>query len=117
VFGERVRRIVFSEPDEFSDLPRCGLVAATPLRPGPFSAEITSIGLGDVMLQVGRCTPVALLGTLDPRTARLVLPQGVLDGLIMNGVVAGPDEIGVYGARSGNGPDPADAARGVCPPW
>jgi hypothetical protein len=98
VFGQGVRRVALLEPDEISGLPRCRLVAVTPLRPGRSSVEITSIGLGDVMLQVGRSTPVLALGTLDPHTAWLVVPGGGPEALIMNGRVVGPDQIGVYGA-------------------
>jgi AraC-like DNA-binding protein len=98
VFGQRARRIDISEPDGLPGLARCGRAAATPLRSARFSSEIISIGLGDVMLRLGRSTPVAVLGTLDPRIACLVLPHDGPEHLLMNGRVAAPDDIGVYGA-------------------
>jgi methylphosphotriester-DNA--protein-cysteine methyltransferase len=98
MFGQKVRRIQPSDLGDRSRLPHCGNLAVTPLQPGLFSAEIINIGLGDMMLQIGRSTSAVVLGTLDPRTAWLMLPGNGAGFLVFNGEQAHRQDIAVYGA-------------------
>ena len=85
MFGRGARASILSEPGALAtDLP-CGSVRAVPLRRGPMAVHLIEIGLGDVLLQSGRSTPVALLGTLSRATVLLALPLDGREAMALNG--------------------------------
>jgi AraC family ethanolamine operon transcriptional activator len=90
------RRI--TEPDDAIDaVPRTSY-RITPLSAGPFEVRVTTIGLGPIALQIGRCTPFVGFATPDPDTAVLQLPLEHLETLVLNGVQAPPRAFATYGS-------------------
>jgi hypothetical protein len=79
-------------------LPPWGSYRVAPQGSGVFSARFTDIALDDVILQSGRSTPLALVGTLPPGLACLVLPLEGLGTFLLNGRAARPYDVAVYGA-------------------
>jgi AraC-like DNA-binding protein len=62
------------------------------------AVRIIGIGLGDVLLQTGRSTPVALLGTLSRATGLLVLPLDGREAMVLNGRALQPRCMAAFGA-------------------
>jgi AraC family transcriptional regulator, ethanolamine operon transcriptional activator len=101
MFGRGARASILSEPGALAaDLP-CGSARAVPLRRGPMAVRIIGIGLGDVLLQTVRSTPVALLGTLSRATALLVLPLDGREAMALNGLAVEPRCLVAFGAGAG----------------
>src|SRR5918993_1501473 len=101
MFGRGARACILSEPGALAaDLP-CGSVRAVPLRRGPMAVRTIGIGLGDVLLQSGRSTPVALLGTLSRATVLLVLPLSGREAMVLNGRALQPRCLAAFGAGAG----------------
>ncbi|HYI84764.1 MAG TPA: helix-turn-helix domain-containing protein, partial [Acetobacteraceae bacterium] len=80
-----------------ADLP-CGSARAVPLRRGPMALHIIGIGLGDVLLQTGRSTPVALLGTVSRAAVLLALPLNGREAMALNGRTLQPRCVATLGA-------------------
>jgi AraC-like DNA-binding protein len=98
MFGHGARASFLSEPGALAaDLP-CGSARAVPLRRGPMAVRIIGIGLGDVLLQTGRSTPVALLGTLSRATVLLALPLDGREAMALNGRALQPRCVAAFGA-------------------
>jgi AraC family ethanolamine operon transcriptional activator len=98
MFGRGARACILSEPGALvADLP-CGSARAVPLRRGPMAVRTIGIGLGDVLLQSGRSTPVALLGTLSRATVLLVLPLSGREAMVLNGRALQPRCLAAFGA-------------------
>src|SRR5918993_2158730 len=101
MFGRGARACILSEPGALvADLP-CGSARAVPLRRGPMAVRTIGIGLGDVLLQSGRSTPVALLGTLSRATVLLVLPLSGREAMVLNGRALQPRCLAAFGAGAG----------------
>jgi AraC family transcriptional regulator, ethanolamine operon transcriptional activator len=101
MFGRGARASILSEPGALAtDLP-CGPVRAVPLRRGPMAVHLIEIGLGDVLLQSGRSTPVALLGTLSRATVLLALPLDGREAMALNGRLLQPRCVAAFGAGAG----------------
>jgi len=111
MFGRGARASFLSEPGALAaDLP-CGSARAVPLRCGPMAVRIVGIGLGDVLLQTGRSTPVALLGTLSRATVLLVLPLDGREAMVLNGRALQPRCLAAFGAGAGyEAASPGDCA-------
>jgi AraC-like DNA-binding protein len=98
MFGHGARASILSEPGALAaDLP-CGSARAVPLRRGPMAVRIIGVGLGDVLLQTGRSTPVALLGTVSRATVLLVLPLEGREAMTLNGLAVKPRCLAAFGA-------------------
>src|SRR3712207_9131520 len=91
-----VLRARFDDFEAFAASVPGASVAATPLRPGPFSATTTELRLGDVVINIGCSTPLMAHGAVAPDAACVVLPLGEPDALVLNGRKVGPDYVGVY---------------------
>src|SRR5918993_2655005 len=101
MFGRGARACILSEPGALvADLP-CGSARALPLRRGPMAVHIVGIDLGDVLLQTGRSTPVALLGTVSRSTVLLVLPLDGREAMALNGRALQPRCLAAFGAGAG----------------
>jgi hypothetical protein len=98
VFGRGVKVFSLSEPSALAvELP-CSPSEAIPLRRGPMTVRITRIALGDVLLQTARSTPLAILGTLSPKTVVVALPLAGRESMVLNGLAVLPHPIATYGA-------------------
>jgi len=65
------------------------------------AVHITRIGLGDVLLQTARSTPIALLGKLPRATILLVLPSAAPAAAALNGLPMKPHSVTAYGGGAG----------------
>ena len=71
--GVQLSRI--SEPEDLVAAVPGVVYRATPLRPGPFEASLTTFGLGGgVALQTGRCAPFLAFAQAAPGSAVMQLP-------------------------------------------
>jgi AraC family ethanolamine operon transcriptional activator len=111
MFGRGARASLLSEPGALAaDLP-CGSVRAVPLRRGPMAVHTIGIGLGDVLLQSGRSTPVALLGAVSRPTVLLALPLEGGEAVVLNGLAVKPRCVAAFGAGAGyEAASPGDCA-------
>jgi methylphosphotriester-DNA--protein-cysteine methyltransferase len=76
-----------------------GSYRVAPQGSGVFLARFTDIALDDdVVLQAGRSTPLALVGTLPPGLACLLLPFEGRATVLLNGGTPRPYDVAVYGA-------------------
>ena len=98
MFGRGARACIPSEPGALAAALSCGSVRAVPLGRGPMAIHITGIGLGDVLLQTARSTPVALLGTLSRATVLLALPLDGREATALNGRALQPRCVAAFGA-------------------
>jgi hypothetical protein len=98
MFGHGVRTFALSEPDALAAELPCGCVRAVPLRCGPMAVHLTRIGLGDVLLQTARSTPLAMLGVLPQATVLLILPLGGGGTVVLNGRALKPRCVVGFGA-------------------
>src|SRR5829696_6874497 len=109
-----VRRTRLRDFEAFAASVPGGSVAATPLRPAPFTAEISELRLGDVVLQTGRSTPLMVVGGVDPDAAWIVLPLGRAETLRLNGRAVGPGDVALYGPGADHdGANPHDTVRAL----
>ncbi|MBV1798926.1 helix-turn-helix domain-containing protein [Siccirubricoccus sp. G192] len=92
-----VRHARFDDFEAFAASVPGASLAATPLRPGPFFSATTELRLGDVVLQVGRNTPLMALGAVDPGTLWVVLPLGAAGTLRLDGREVGPGDVALHG--------------------
>jgi AraC-like DNA-binding protein len=89
---------MLSDFDTLPDvLPGC-VTAASPLRGGPFSIAVTGIDVGDVVLRIGRNTPLLVQGKVPDDMAWVVLPFRFYGALLLNGRQSIPHVVAVYGA-------------------
>jgi AraC-like DNA-binding protein len=107
-----IRQARFDDFEAFAaSLPGASL-AATPLRPGPFSSAVVELRLGEVVLQVGRTTAVTGLGGVAPDSAWILLPLGAAGAFRLEGQAVGPGEVGIYGPGAEHeGAVPHDSTR------
>jgi AraC family ethanolamine operon transcriptional activator len=93
-----VRRITLSDFDELPDALPGRVTAASPLRGGPFSMAVTGIDVGDVVLRIGRNTPLLVQGEVPDDMAWVALPFRSCGALLLNGRPSIPHALAVYGA-------------------
>src|SRR5215218_9105277 len=98
MFGRGARASIVSEPGALAAEPPSGSARAVPLGGVPMAVHTVGIGLGDVLLQTARTTPVALLGTLSRATVLLVLPLQGREAVALNGSAVKPRHVAAFGA-------------------
>jgi AraC family transcriptional regulator, ethanolamine operon transcriptional activator len=98
MFGRGARAAIVSEPGALAAELPCGSARAVPLGGVPMAVHTIGIGLGDVLLQTARSTPVALLGTLSRATVLLVLPLQGREAVALNGLAVKPRRVAAFGA-------------------
>jgi AraC family transcriptional regulator, ethanolamine operon transcriptional activator len=104
--------VSFSDVDELASTLLGASAVVVPVRPGPVSAEVTEFRLGAICMQIGRSTPLMVLGGLPPGHVALLMPLDGRETLVLNGRSPGPHDVAVYGA--GAGYDGANHGNGRC---
>ena len=92
------RRVRYTDFDAAADALNGSLTAASPLRGGPFLLEAVSIGLDDVVVQVGRNSPLLVQGALPADAIWAAFPVSRTGPVLINGRAAGPHAVALYGA-------------------
>jgi AraC family ethanolamine operon transcriptional activator len=80
-----VQRSHFTEPAALLDAMPGVVVQVTPLRHEGFYVDQTIIRLGDVVLVIGACSPLALIAVPGARTVALQFPLDNAETLVLNG--------------------------------
>jgi hypothetical protein len=86
--GRGVSTAAYTEAADLSRDALWGQTRATPLRPYPFSVRVTDVDLGDIVLQIGRCTPLVAIGTLPAGAACVLLPLCTTGSALLGGRTA-----------------------------
>jgi AraC-like DNA-binding protein len=89
-------RTTFSQAEDFAASVPGTSVVATPLSPALFSAELISLRLKELVLTVGRSTPLMFTGCLNTGSARIALPLERSDALRLNGLVIRPSHVAIF---------------------
>jgi AraC-like DNA-binding protein len=92
-----VRVSTVTETDMLESGAPWGQACVTPLGRFPFSAQLVEIDLGDMVLEIGRNRPVAVVGRLAAGCAGLLMPLEGYGRLILGGRIAEPEFIAVCG--------------------
>jgi AraC family transcriptional regulator, ethanolamine operon transcriptional activator len=89
----------FTEPTELTSHLRGMAARSVPLRPGKFMGTVSTIGFGDLTLQVIRGPPVMLLGRpIEGRCGFMLALEGAEDAR-WNGKAIGNNQIALSGGR------------------
>jgi hypothetical protein len=93
--GVQLSRI--SEPEDLVAAVPGVVYRATPLRPGPFEASLTTFGLAEFALQTGHATPHLAFAKAGPGKAAVKLPLENAETLVLNGLAVRPRTVALYG--------------------
>lgn len=93
-----VRSTAVTDVDDIPRPPHGGSWRATPLRCYPFLLQTRALDLSGLTLQVGRSTPLAVIGSVPPATAWLLLPLDGAESLLLRGRAAAPRGVAAFGA-------------------
>jgi AraC-like DNA-binding protein len=96
--GHGVRIAAFAEAMDVARDSLWGTIRATPLRPYPFSMRVADVDLGDIVLRIGRSTPLIALGTLPAGAASILMPLRTNCDLLLSGRTAELHGVAVHGA-------------------
>lgn len=94
-------RAIFNHFADFAAALPAASVVATPLAPAPYSAELTLLRLKELVLMVGRSTPLMFTGCLNTGSARIVLPLEKTEALRVNGLMIRPGDMAVFEPGAG----------------
>ena len=93
-----MRISTFTEPAALPGEAPWGRFTATPLHRYPFSVRLIDLDLDGVLLEIGRSTPMAVIGAMPPDTAALLLPLDGHEGMVVNGGRVERQSVAVGGA-------------------
>ncbi|MGG5822126.1 helix-turn-helix domain-containing protein [Falsiroseomonas sp. HW251] len=80
-----VQSVRFTEPAAVLDATPGVVLQITPLRHDGFYVEQTTIRLGDLVLVLGACSPLAMIAVPGSRTVALQFPLDKVETLVLNG--------------------------------
>ena len=96
--GMSVRSSTITDVGDIPLARHCGPCRATPLRRYPFLLQTSALDLSGLLLQLGHSTPLAVIGSVPPTFAWLLLPLAGADSVLLRGQAAEPHAVAAFGA-------------------